>query len=182
MKYIVRAIKYLFYFILLFAVIVLVLWFLMYRRQGIPITELFEPGAYPKMGLFFVLVAAVYPAISFVRRKLTLGGPYSRDRKTIDGIMKEAGYRVETETPEKVTYRLEKASLRFTRMYEDRVTIDIHEDPIVFEGYRKDVDRIVRFIAYRLSREEEVVETETSAPEIENGTDVSQNTENEDKA
>lgn len=173
MKYIVRAIKYLFYFILLFAVIVLVLWLLMSRRQGIPITELFELGAYPKMGLFFVLVAAVYPAISFVRRKLTLGGPYSRDRKTIDGIMKEAGYRVETETPEKVTYRLEKASLRFTRMYEDRVTIDTHEDPIVFEGYRKDVDRIVRYIAYRLSREEESAGTEEAS---------TTQTDNEDKA
>lgn len=173
MKYIVRAIKYLFYFILLFAVIVLVLWLLMSRRQGIPITELFEPGAYPKMWLFFVLVAAVYPAISFVRRKLTLGGPYSRDRKTIDGIMKEAGYRVETETPEKVTYRLEKASLRFTRMYEDRVTIDTHEDPIVFEGYRKDVDRIVRYIAYRLSLEEESAGTEEAS---------TAQTDNEDKA
>ncbi len=73
MKYIVRAVKYLFYFILLFAVIVFVLWLLMYRRQGIPITELFQPGAYPKMGLFFVLVAARHqfrPPQTYARRPL----------------------------------------------------------------------------------------------------------------
>jgi hypothetical protein len=40
-------------------------------------------------------------------------------------------------------------------MYEDAIKFDLTQDPIVVDGFRKDVDRILRAISYRITRGEE---------------------------
>ena len=64
------------------------------------------------------------------------------------------GYEIENEEPEQISFRLKSKTGRFTRMYEDRIVIETKEEPIVLNGYRRDIDRMARNINYSLSQNE----------------------------
>jgi hypothetical protein len=156
MKYLIRSIKYLIYFLILFFIIVGLLFLWQHTKNpDITFSGLFKEGALPKLVIFFILVAAIYPALGFVKRKFHLNGDYSQYADTIEETLKDAGYAVDKKDNEKVIFRHSKAMTRLTRMYEDAITFDLTQDPIVVDGFRKDVDRILRAISYRITRGEE---------------------------
>jgi hypothetical protein len=70
MKYLVRSVKYFFYFALLTSLILFILVFLGMADSNI--ANNFEGGysAFWKMALFYAAVAAVYPKLAFIDRKL----------------------------------------------------------------------------------------------------------------
>ena len=49
-----------------------------------------------------------------------------------------------------MTFRLKSKSARFSRKYEDRVTIEQTENGVSVEGLRKDIVRIVSRMEYRM--------------------------------
>jgi hypothetical protein len=156
MKYIIRSLKYLLYFLVIFFIIVGLLFLWQYTKNtDITFSSLFQEGSLPKLVIFFLLVAAIYPALGFVKRKFHLNGDYSKYAATIEDTLKDAGYEIGSKDDEKIVFRHRKAITRLTRMYEDAIVFDLREDPIVVDGLRKDVDRILRAISYRISREEE---------------------------
>lgn len=156
MKYLIRSLKYLLYFLVIFFIIVGLLFLWQYTKNtDITFAGLFREGSLPKLVIFFLLVAAIYPALGFVKRKFHLNGDYSKYAGTIEDTLKDAGYEIGSKDDEKVVFRHRKAITRLTRMYEDAIVFDLREDPIVVDGLRKDVDRILRAISYRISREEE---------------------------
>lgn len=159
MKYLVRAVKYLLYFVLFFAIIVLILFLLQGKKQGLAITDMFEEGSFPKLIGFFVLVAAIYPALGFKKRELHLNGHFSQYVKLVDDVMTNMGYIKESDSAEKVTYRIAKTSQKMSRMFEDRITFNITEETVMLEGYSKDLVRVIGNIEYRI-REEENPENE----------------------
>ena len=67
MKYLIRSVKYFFYFAFLTTVIILAL-VLIGAVEG-DINSIFEGGysALWKIAVFFVLVAAVYPKVGFIK-------------------------------------------------------------------------------------------------------------------
>ena len=155
MKYLIRSLKYL-YFLVIFFIIVGLLFLWQYTKNtDITFSGLFREGSLPKLVIFFLLVAAIYPALGFVKRKFHLNGDYAKYAGTIENTLKDAGYEIGSKDDEKVVFRHRKAITRLTRMYEDAIVFDLREDPIVVDGLRKDVDRILRAISYRISREEE---------------------------
>jgi hypothetical protein len=156
MKYLIRSLKYLLYFLVIFFIIVGLLFLWQYTKNtDITFSGLFREGSLPKLVIFFLLVAAIYPALGFVKRKFHLNGDYAKYAGTIENTLKDAGYEIGSKDDEKVVFRHRKAITRLTRMYEDAIVFDLREDPIVVDGLRKDVDRILRAISYRISREEE---------------------------
>ena len=40
-------------------------------------------------------------------------------------------------------------------MYEDRITVNTTEEPIVLNGYRRDIDRMARNLSYNLTKDAE---------------------------
>ena len=156
MKYLIRSLKYLLYFLVIFFIIVGLLFLWQYTKNtDITFAGLFREGSLPELVIFFLLVAAIYPALGFVKRKFHLNGDYAKYAGTIENTHKDAGYEIGSKDDEKVVFRHRKAITRLTRMYEDAIVFDLREDPIVVDGLRKDVDRILRAISYRISREEE---------------------------
>lgn len=153
MKYIIRSFKYLVYFFALFVVMVAIIWLLSPEKsQSLTVASLFKEGSLPKMAVFFAAIAAVYPALAFIRRKLFINGTFAEERETILSVFDAMGYEVEREDSEQISFRLKKRSLRFSRMWEDRIILHTAGSPLVFEGYRKDLDRIVRSISYAISQ------------------------------
>lgn len=154
MRYLIRALKYLVYFAVIFFLIVgIVYLFSAQKMAGLSFVELFKEGSLPKIALFFVIVAALYPKLSFYKKDLPLDGDFTKYATLVDEVMKELDYEPEKQEEGLVTYRRKGAYARLTRMYEDRITFETAETPIKVEGYRKDLLRILSGIAYRVRQQ-----------------------------
>ena len=154
MRYLVRALKYLLYFAIIFVLMVSIIYlFSNQKAAGLSLIDLFREGSLPKIMLFFVVVAALYPKLSFYKKPLYLNGDFTKYAEMVDEVMKKQEFVLETREPGKVTYIKKSAYARLTRMYEDRVTFDTGADPVTVEGYRKDLLRIISAINYQVRQE-----------------------------
>ena len=154
MKYLIRALKYILYFAVMFFLIVGIVWlFSSQKAAGLSFTDLFKEGSLPKIALLFVAIAAIYPKLSFYKREIHLNGDFTKYAEVFDEVMQAMDYERETQEPGCVTYRKKGAYARLTRMYEDRITFDTTGNPVIAEGYRKDLVRIVSAIGFRLRQE-----------------------------
>ena len=153
MKYFIRSAKYFFYFSFLTTAIVLAL-----VATGLAsgdINELFEGGynALWKIGVFFILVSAIYPKLGFISRKLYITKELGQIRDEVITFMSERMYGFESETPESMTFRYKGKAGRLTRMYEDRIVLTKTHDGYTLEGLRKDVLRLATSLEYKLNPE-----------------------------
>lgn len=151
MKYLIRSVKYFFYFAFLTTLIILVL-----VATGLAegdINTMFRGGtsAIWKMAIFFILVAAVYPKVGFISRKIQAERNWDEIRGLVIGFMQERQYELESESKEAITFRRKGTLNRITRMYEDRITLTLQDDGFEMEGLRKDVFRISASLEYRLN-------------------------------
>ena len=154
MRYLIRALKYLVYFAVMFFIIVgIVYLFSSQKASGVSFVELFKEGSLPKIALFFVAIAAIYPKLSFYKKEIHLNGDFTKYAGLFDEVLKSMDYEQETQEPGCVTYRKKGAFARLSRMYEDRITFDTTGNPVVAEGYRKDLVRVLSAITYRLRQE-----------------------------
>lgn len=154
MKYLVRAIKYFFYFALLTTAVVLILVYTGMAEGDI--NSLFNGGydALWKIAAFFILVAAVYPKVGFINRHLYIN-PSKDIMPQMEEIMRERRYVLESRTESRMTFRVKGAGSRLVKMYEDRITLTRTADGYHMEGLRKDVLRIASALEYRFRDDQE---------------------------
>ena len=151
MKYFIRSVKYFFYFAILTTLIVLAL-VLIGAVEG-DLASIFRGGysALWKMALFFAVVAAVYPKVGFICRKLYISGEWDTVRNVAASFMDERRYVLESEDGEAMTFRCRDLAGRISKMYEDRVTFRKTADGYVMEGLRKDVIRLAAGLEHRMA-------------------------------
>ncbi len=161
MRYLIRSIKYLIYFVLIFFLIVgLIYLFSTQKQSGLSFAEMFQEGSFPKLAIFFIFVAATYPALGFGKRQLHLNGEYSKYADIIDLAMRDLEYEKSSEEGSKVVYRCASHTKRLGRMYEDAITFDVSGNPVVIEGFRKDTTRVLNTLSYRIRQFENPEEQE----------------------
>ena len=161
MRYLIRALKYLVYFAIIFFLIVgIVFLFSSQKAAGLSFIDLFKEGSLPKIALFFVAVSAIYPKLSFYKKELYLNGDFTKYAEMVDDVMKKFDYVPEKKEPGCVTYIKNSTYARLTRMFEDRVTFETADNPVKVEGYRKDLLRIFSAINYRVRQESRETENE----------------------
>lgn len=154
MKYLVRAIKYFFYFAFLTTAVVLILVYTGMAEGDI--NSLFNGGydALWKIAAFFILVAAVYPKVGFINRHLYIN-PSKDIMPQMEEIMRERRYVLESRTESRMTFRVKGVGSRLVKMYEDRITLTRTADGYHMEGLRKDVLRIASALEYRFRDDQE---------------------------
>ena len=152
MKYLVRAIKYFFYFAIITSLIVYALIFLGMADSNIE--NNFEGGysAFWKMGLFFAAVAAVYPKLAFINRKLYIDPATDIQAQAVI-FFKDRRYVLESQTEDTITFRVSGVGARLVKMCEDRITITRTLDGYYMEGLRKDVLRLASGLEYLFQNE-----------------------------
>ena len=156
MRYLIRALKYLVYFVVLFFVIVGVIWLISPKGEGgFSLSGMFQPGALPKIAILFLVISAAYPYFAFTKRKVYLGGTFAEKRDAVLACFEQSGYEIENEEPGRITFRLKSKTGRFTRMFEDRLVVETTDEPVVLNGYRRDIDRMARNLSYNLSSDGE---------------------------
>lgn len=152
MKYLIRSVKYFFYFAALTTVIVLVLVFIGAVEGGID--NIFQDGynSLWKIAIFFAIVAAVYPKFGFVSRKLDTEADWDTVRNTAKTYFQEKPFKLESETADMVNFRRRDIISRITKMGEDRITLRRTDAGYVLEGLRKDVFLYATGLEYTLPR------------------------------
>lgn len=149
-KYIIRAFKYLLYFIVIFIIIVLILYLIREDRTQ-TLATMFEPGAFWKIGILFVGIAAIYPAIGYKKQRLEVSGGLMKNRQTIIDTLDlldyvPAGTEANATLCDTLRFRCKKGGLRLSRMNEDGVTLTEIEgsDEFEIEGLRREVYAVAK--------------------------------------
>ena len=125
------------------------------KPEGLTLMDmLLVDGSLYKMLAFFVAVAAIYPALGFQNKPLYVSN-IKENRKQIVELFENANYVIASEDATSVSFKLRNPFLRLMRLYEDYVTIDFSDNPVMIEGLRKDVLRFGRGIEYICREEEE---------------------------
>ncbi|MBR5834652.1 MAG: hypothetical protein IKY66_00645 [Bacteroidales bacterium] len=139
MKYLIRAVKYFFYFAILTTAIVYALILIGAVEGGIE--NIFEDGynSLYKIAIFFAIVAAVYPKFGFVTRKLETEADWDTVKVAAKAYFQEKPFKVESEGTDSISFRRRDPIGRLTKMCEDRITISRTENGYSMEGLRKDV-------------------------------------------
>ena len=154
MKYLIRSIKYFFYFAIITSLVLAALIFLEMADSNV--VNNFEGGysAFWKMGLFFLAVAAVYPKLAFINHHLYIDSATDISAEVID-FLRERRYTLESQTDDTMTFRLKGFGSRLLKMYEDRITITRTPEGYYMEGLRKDVLRLASGLEYKFQKEED---------------------------
>ena len=142
MRYIVRAIKYFFYFWILLALIIVAMIILRYVPSDPEL--IFRNGydSYWQISLMFGVLAAFYPMFGYTTKEISAPGEASEHRDRILAYMQDRGYILESENGGDMTFRLRNVFGKIMRMYEDRITIRKVLAGYTVEGSRKEVIRI----------------------------------------
>ena len=142
MKYFVRAVKYFLYFTILSTTFITVL-VLIGAVEG-NINAIFEDGynSLWKIAIFFAAVSAFYPKLGFISRNIAVNREWSEIRTEAIDFFADRKYELESETPDKITFRIKGTAGRLSKMFEDRITVTKVLGGYEFEGLRKDILRI----------------------------------------
>lgn len=155
MKYLIRSVKYLFYFAFMCGLILVLTFHFSVKPEGLTLMDmLLVDNSIYKMLAFFVAVAAVYPALGFQKKPLYVSN-LKEHKKEVVQLFENANYVVADESSDKISFTLRNPLLRLLRLYEDAVTIDFSDNPVMIEGLRKDVLRFSRGIEYICREDEE---------------------------
>ena len=152
MKYLIRAIKYFFYFAIVTTALVTVLVFIGAVEGNID--AIFEGGynALWKMAIFFAAVAAVYPSLAFIKRDITIDGGFEAHKDEIIEYMKERRYELESSTENGLSFRIKGIAGKLTKMKEYRITVTPTLEGAQMEGLRKDIIRLAMGLEAKLSQ------------------------------
>lgn len=148
MKYFVRSVKYLVYFTLMCGIILVLTFHFSVKPEGLTLMDmLMVDGSIYKMLAFFVAVAAIYPALGFQKKPLYVSN-LKEHRKELVELFENTNYVVASESATSISFKLRNPFLRLMRLFEDTITIDFSDNPVIIEGLRKDVLRFSRGIEY----------------------------------
>lgn len=155
MKYLIRAIKYFFYFAVLCTLIVSALVFT--GMTGSNIEDIFADGynSLWQIAVFFMIVAAIYPKFGFYTIHIPTDKSWEDICDAAKSYLGDSRYVPEETDGAHATFRLRSTAGKLTKMYEDRLTITRTPDGFTMEGLRKDVMRFSAGLSYRLGPKEE---------------------------
>lgn len=155
-KYLIRVVKYIiFYAILIFLMLVVV--YFTSSNQEITFWELIRPGSQQNLIILIVAFSVVYPFIGFTKQKIYTNRPFDQDKDAVIRIITESGFITASDNDGKLVFKAKRISMRIFRVFEDKITLDYTDNPLVMEGMRRDVQRIARHLEhyFRSTREDE---------------------------
>ncbi len=139
MKYLIRSVKFFFHFIVLMVFIILAL-MLIGAVEG-NINDIFEDGynSLWKIAVFFALIAAVYPKVAFITRKIDVEADWDQVKSSVTKNLEQRRYAVESDEGDKVTFRLTRLADRISKKGEDMITLSRTAEGYMLEGLRATV-------------------------------------------
>lgn len=143
MRYIVRAIKYFFYLIIILALIMAILVMAGFVEGNI--NKMFVHGydSVWQICLIMAVFAAIYPKFGFSSRTAHLYGSMEEVRPKMLEVMERLGYKLEKESAESFSFVKRSLVSRVFKMWEDRIVISSGVGGLNVEGLTKDIVRVI---------------------------------------
>ncbi|MCQ2170167.1 MAG: hypothetical protein MJY48_01225 [Bacteroidales bacterium] len=142
MKYLIRSIKYFFQLIIALTLFIVVL-SLLHLVDSDP-SKIFVNGldSFWQIAAFVAVFSAIYPRFGYASRRIYVNGSFDQIFPIVEQEMIKRGYKLEKRTGEDLCFRLRSTVARFSRMWEDRITMTRTLNGWSLEGPGKDVIRI----------------------------------------
>ena len=155
-RYLVRAVKYFLYILILLALVIAAL--VMFHVVEPNLATMFKNGynSLWQILVMFGVLALVYPFFGYMKKGALVPGEYSEIAPEVKDVMSERGYVLVEEEGENMVFRRRDFLSRLTRSFEDKLTFTRDVAGFYVEGLRKDVVRIVYAIEYRHNHGKEI--------------------------
>ena len=145
--YVIRALKYLLQFAVLFIILFGILNLTGYVREGIDYKQVFLSANGALLLGFVLIFALAYPKFGFIKRTLTFNAHLNQDEVT--RIMIMCGYVLTYSDDQTMTFRALGTIKKITLLYEDEIVIKTIDSLSTIEGPRKEaVKASFRFETY----------------------------------
>jgi len=100
-----------------------------------------------KMALFLGVFGLIYPFIGYIAQRIPCARAFTEaDQAAVRKLFADARFVLEREEAGKLFFRHVNPAARFTRVYEDTITVDCSSNPLVVEGLRRDAYRLARAV------------------------------------
>ena len=152
-QYLIRFAKYVIYLCVILVGVLAIIFYTSSHNGLTYFWEMIPPENYWQVALFLFVFAAIYPFLTYVDRKVYLNRPFDQDRDRLIECILHANFIIESDNGVQIAFRHKSAFTRFMRMYEDRITLDYSDNPIVLNGMRRDVYRFARSMEYMVRME-----------------------------
>lgn len=155
-RYAVRAVKYFCWFAVLFTLIISVLVFTKFVPADVETMFVHGWKSVLEICAVFLVFSALYPKFGYQKRLVSIPGEWDGVAQDVKKWFGErGGYRVESETPEKICFRSARAGVRIARLWEDRLTVTPAFGGVEIEGPAKDIARIASAMEYQMNNRTE---------------------------
>jgi len=143
MRYIVRAVKYFFYLIIILSLIMAILVVAGFVEGDV--SKMFVNGrdSVWQICLIMAVFAAIYPKFGFSTRTAHLLGSLQEVKPKVSEVMERFGYKLQKETPESFIFIKRSPLSRAFKMWEDCITISTGVGGLSVEGLTKDIVRVI---------------------------------------
>lgn len=143
MKYLVRAVKYFIYLMIILSLIIVVL--VMTNLVESDISRMFVNGydSLWQIALMMAVFALIYPRLGFSTRNAHLYGSIADNRDAILRVMDILDYKLDKEDEGSMSFVKRSPLTRLVKMYEDRICLSATVTGLEVEGLTKDVVRII---------------------------------------
>ncbi len=153
-KYFSRLIRY---FLLLMLMIIILL-VIAYLRSGNGFAELKEAFiSSSRIRLFLFVVVAyslVYPLLVFGKRERYIDGKFSDNREGFIKAFSEQDYILTSEKDTILVFRKKSGFSRIMSLGQDKIEVDISENPVIIDGLRKELRRLDASLEMNLSKQD----------------------------
>lgn len=157
-KHLIRSVKYLIFISVLFAIVVAVVFLTSTPAPGVQPWDLFK---WKQVIVFFVAIAAVYPFFGYWKKEVAVSDSFAANPAALRGVFGNLHFEVSKEEPGKVVFHHRNVLIRFLRLFEDSITVEITDGFMTIEGQRKDVVRIAHAIEWEQTRARREQETDS---------------------
>ena len=158
LHYFIRVFKYVVYYTIFLGLLLALVFYTSSDRGELQyFWELIPASNYWQVALFLVVFSAVYPFIGFVKRNVYLNRSFQADKELLIECILRANYQLASDDGATMSFRQKSIFIRIIRLFEDTITLNYSDNPIVLDGMRRDVYRFARNMEYvvrQRSREE----------------------------
>ncbi|HPV88103.1 MAG TPA: hypothetical protein PKU85_02690 [Bacteroidales bacterium] len=145
--YLRRVFKYIiFYTVLIVAMLAIV--YYTSDHPDITFMELIRPGQQKNLIILIIAFSALYPFIGFSKKEIHTNRPMAEDKDSVIRIVGESGFILTSDENGKMIFKAKRIAMRIFRVFEDKITIDYNDNPVIIEGMRRDMQRIARHLEF----------------------------------
>jgi len=145
--YLRRVAKYIVYYTIIILLMLLIVYYTSDSRN-ITFWELIRPGSQTNLIILIVAFAAVYPFLGFSRKEIYNNRFSEEDKDAVIRIISESGFILISDNDGKMVFKSKRITMRIFRAFEDKITLDYHENPLTIEGMRRDIQRIANHLGH----------------------------------